>query len=266
MNPIRFATLSLTAFMVFGTTQLHARNDGVTGKAQSSQGCSCHSTSPNGNGAVVVTLSGPQAVKPLFAAHYTLSVAGGPSGTTGGFDLTCASGTFGTGLGSRVSGQDVTHVDATRRQWTFDWTAPAAEGTYNFYAVGLTSDGSGTSGDSWNWNGGAVNTAFAVSVSANVGVDDTPAPLEFAPPAPSPFTGSTCLAFATPRTGDVRLEILDLQGRRAATLVAGTLPAGRHQVLWSGRGDDGRTLAGGVYFACLQTGGSRLVRRMLKLD
>lgn len=246
--------------------ELIAYPDGVTGKAKSPQGCNCHSTTPNSAGVVTVTLTGPTALKPSASAHYTLSVTGGPSGSTGGLDLTCATGSFTAGTGTRVSGQDVTHVDGTRRSWEFDWTAPVAEGIASFYAVGLASNGSGSSGDSWNWYGGAVNTAFPVQVSSTVGVGDVALALRLAPVSPNPMRAAALLAFSTTREGMVRLAVFDAQGRRAANLVAGTLPAGRHLVSWDGRGEGGRVLPGGIYFARLEAEGARLMQRVTKLD
>jgi hypothetical protein len=59
----------------------------------------------------------------------------------------------------------MTHSNDTARSWTFTWTAPATAGAASFYAVGLAADGDGTpNGDSWNWYGDAVNTAFAITV------------------------------------------------------------------------------------------------------
>jgi hypothetical protein len=44
------------------------------------------------------------------------------------------------------------------------------------------------------------------------------------------------------------LKVFDLLGREVATLVAGNLSAGKHQVLWNAN-----DVAGGVYFYRLQT-------------
>ncbi len=266
MRPVKALPIALALVMACWATDLIAHSSGVTGKAQSATGCSCHGTSPNGSGAVTVTLTGPAVLKPSAIGHYTLSVSGGPSGTTGGLDVTCANGAFTAVTGTRVSGLDVTHTDNSHRSWAFDWTAPATEGTSNFYAIAMATDGSSNSGDSWNWNGGAVNTAFPVAVSGNVGVGDATAAFDFAPVSPNPLRDSARLAFTTTREGAVRLEVFDAQGRRAATLVAATLPAGRHFVSWDGRGEDGRRLAAGLYLARLQAEGRSLQRRVIVID
>jgi hypothetical protein len=54
-----------------------------------------------------------------------------------------------------------------------------------------------------------------------------------------PNTGPLEVAWAMPHASDVTLEVLDLQGRRVATLVHGMEPAGAHESSWDGHADDG---------------------------
>lgn len=169
------ATLSVC--MALWATYLLADGSGRTGVSTSSSGCSCHGSSPNANGAVTVTITGPQAVVAGATSSYTLSVAGGPSGTTGGFDLSTNGGTLVAGTGSKLSGGELTHANNSRRSWSFQWTAPATAGTYRFAAVGLASNGSGSSGDSWNWYGGAAATPFSITVSGSAADVTPPAPV-----------------------------------------------------------------------------------------
>jgi hypothetical protein len=70
---------------------------------------------------------------------------------------------------------------------------------------------------------------------------------------PNPFNPQTLISFDMPATGNVRLEIYSLAGKRIATLVDGEVGAGRHQEIWYGRDDTGRTVPSGVYFYRLQT-------------
>ncbi len=239
----------------FGAANLHAYSDGVSGKAQSAQGCSCHSTSPNANGAVTVSISGPQGVQPGATASYTISVAGGPSGTTGGFDLAKTGGTWVPGANTQVLGSDLTHSVGTQRTWSFQWTAPATAGTYSLYAVAMSTNGGGTSGDSWNWYGGAVNTAFTITVSSQVGADGaTASGLWLAPAAPNPTSGPTRIEFSLAEPGPVRLEIFNVAGRRVVLLASGELTAGRHVQSWDGRDEAGRLVPSGQYFVRLRAG------------
>jgi hypothetical protein len=166
MKPARMlpATLVLSVLgLALWASQPSARSTGVIGKTQSATGCSCHGSTPNTS--VVVTITGPNAVAPGSTGTYTIALTGGIAGTTGGFNLKASSGTLVAGTGSQLLSGELAHVDNTRRSWTFRWTAPATAGFVNMYAVGLTSNGSGSSGDGWNFSGGALNTAFVIDVN-----------------------------------------------------------------------------------------------------
>jgi hypothetical protein len=65
-------------------------------------------------------------------------------------------------------------------------------------------------------------------------------------------------AYRTPREGAVSLEVVDLLGRKVATLVNERLGAGDHAVTFDGKG-----LGSGVYFYRLQAAGEVVVKRML---
>ena len=158
------ATLAISAVgLALWAGQPSAKADGVSGKTQSATGCSCHGSTRNTS--VVVTISGPNAVAPGSTNPYTLTVTGGVAGTTGGFNLAASSGALAAGTGSRLLNNELVHANNTRRSWTFNWTAPATPAFVNMYAVGLTSNGSGSSGDGWNFSGGALGAAFVIDVN-----------------------------------------------------------------------------------------------------
>lgn len=81
---------------------------------------------------------------------------------------------------------------------------------------------------------------------------------------PNPFTTTTRIILESPDTRGVRIRIYDPSGRAVRNFGAVTLPAGRHEVLWDGRGDDGRRLASGVYLLSV-CAGDAVVRRSLVL-
>ncbi|MFN8587586.1 MAG: hypothetical protein U0704_07250 [Candidatus Eisenbacteria bacterium] len=89
---------------------------------------------------------------------------------------------------------------------------------------------------------------------------DAPAPVR-APElrlavSPNPSYGTVTLAWALPRAQYARLEVLDLSGRRVATLHDGEAPAGELRAAWNGRTDSGggsHPAAPGVYWARLVT-------------
>jgi hypothetical protein len=84
--------------------------------------------------------------------------------------------------------------------------------------------------------------------------------LELAVPRPNPVRGRMRLEFGLPRAAAVRIEVLDLQGRRVATLADGEFGAGRHDVIWDAKAAGGPARTG-VYFARLQALGESRVRK-----
>lgn len=74
-------------------------------------------------------------------------------------------------------------------------------------------------------------------------------------PYPNPFNPTTTIRFEVPGNGGhVSLAIFDLKGRRITSLVNGQVPAGYHEVVWSGMDDTGRRVSSGVYFTHMQAG------------
>ncbi|MEC8933134.1 MAG: FlgD immunoglobulin-like domain containing protein, partial [Candidatus Latescibacterota bacterium] len=83
---------------------------------------------------------------------------------------------------------------------------------------------------------------------------------------PNPFNAATVIPFTIPDgvgSATVRLTIHDLLGQRVRTLVQGTHPPGRQQVLWDGLSDDGKGMATGVYLVRLEVGSTRRAQKIL---
>jgi len=85
-------------------------------------------------------------------------------------------------------------------------------------------------------------------------------------PSPNPVTSGTNVAFFLPAPGPARLEAYNARGEKVAVLEQGDFAAGRHQLRWNRRGDDGARLPSGLYFLQLVTEESRLGRKVLLLD
>ena len=83
--------------------------------------------------------------------------------------------------------------------------------------------------------------------------------------APNPFNPTTRIAFSLNTASDVLLEIFDVAGRKVATLVDERLPAGPHDVDWSGQNDMGERVASGIYFYKLSAGDRETSRKMVLL-
>lgn len=72
---------------------------------------------------------------------------------------------------------------------------------------------------------------------------------------PNPFNPATLLTCELARGAQVTVEVVDLAGRRVATLHRGALPGGTHRWRWDGRDRHGRPVAGGPYLARLSADG-----------
>ncbi|MCK4579061.1 MAG: T9SS type A sorting domain-containing protein, partial [Candidatus Marinimicrobia bacterium] len=77
---------------------------------------------------------------------------------------------------------------------------------------------------------------------------------------PNPFNPVTRINYEMPVAGDVRIEVYNLLGRNVATLIKGSVVAGRHEVEF-----DGSQLASGVYFYRMKTNGTTITQKMLLL-
>ena len=91
---------------------------------------------------------------------------------------------------------------------------------------------------------------------SNEEVIDQPAfDFELGDAFPNPVLQSTTIPFQLEAASTVRLEIFDVLGRSVRLLVDESLSAGPQSVVWDGTGDDGQSLASGVYFYSITTQG-----------
>ncbi len=93
-----------------------------------------------------------------------------------------------------------------------------------------------------------------VQISGELAAPSTPLPDQTTLYAntPNPFNPATKLAFALSRPGAVSLRIYGIDGRLVRTVVAGDLAVGRHEYMWYGDDDGGRTVASGTYVVRLE--------------
>ena len=93
----------------------------------------------------------------------------------------------------------------------------------------------------------------------------------FAPAYPNPARGQVRFAFALTAAelaggaARVQLRIVDVRGREVANLT-GALAEGPQQLVWAGRGADGSLAPAGVYFAHLEVGDQKAIRKFVRLD
>jgi hypothetical protein len=97
-------------------------------------------------------------------------------------------------------------------------------------------------------------------ISSRTGVTDdegeVPRQFQLLQNHPNPFfaAGETEIRFALPSAAEVRLEIFNLLGERVALLVDEKFLAGEHRVRWNGHAENGKMVAGGIYFYRLRVG------------
>jgi hypothetical protein len=113
-----------------------------------------------------------------------------------------------------------------------------------------------------------LSPATATSVAPTEGL---PTGYSLSQNYPNPFNPSTKISFDISVSSTVTLKIFNMIGQEVRTLVHGTLPAGRQDLVWNGTDDAGHTLASGVYFYSLNAsplgGGNAFseVRKMVLL-
>ncbi|MDT8324702.1 MAG: T9SS type A sorting domain-containing protein, partial [Bacteroidota bacterium] len=81
--------------------------------------------------------------------------------------------------------------------------------------------------------------------------------LSLGPVSPNPFSSQAHIPYSVRAMGPVLLTIHDALGRRVATLVDGEQAEGTHSAIF-----DGSTLANGVYYCRLISGGRMITRRI----
>jgi flagellar hook assembly protein FlgD len=73
------------------------------------------------------------------------------------------------------------------------------------------------------------------------------------------------LELSLPAGGTVRVELLDVSGARVRTLLRGSLPAGRHPIVWDGRTVAGTAAPPGIYVAYVRAPGGEASARIALL-
>ena len=83
---------------------------------------------------------------------------------------------------------------------------------------------------------------------------------------PNPFNSITTIRFTTENTEkNTELIIYNLKGQKVKTLIAESLSAGYHSVIWNGTDDKDKPVASGLYFYKLKTKDYSKVRKMMLL-
>jgi hypothetical protein len=192
-----------------------------------------------------VSLSGPAHADPVDP---TLDAAGtvtlrwtapgddGNSGRATAYDL-------------RYSTSPITAANFSQATQVSGEPAPAVAGSAESFIVsGLTNGVTyyfaiKTRDEANNWST-MSNTAVR---AATVGVLDQQVTLGFSAPYPNPSNVPTRMEYALPVASEVRVDAYDIMGRHVRTLLSGFRPAGRGDVKWDLKDDQGRRVQAGVY-------------------
>ncbi len=114
-----------------------------------------------------------------------------------------------------------------------------------------------------------VDTGF-IDVDVATGINDEnpftiPDRMELYQNYPNPFNLSTSIAYTLPIRSVVSLNIYNILGQKVRVLINYVQPAGRHEVLWNGKYDDGRVSPSGIYFYRLEISTDIMVKKMVLL-
>ena len=120
-----------------------------------------------------------------------------------------------------------------------------------------------------------TNADFRTLDNANISVGDlgdlvlngTDLPTSYALSQnyPNPFNNHTQLQFSLPQTSRVRMTVMNLLGQPVRTLALTEFEAGMHRIVWDGKNDYGREVAGGIYLIQMEAGAFKQTREMLFL-
>ncbi len=110
--------------------------------------------------------------------------------------------------------------------------------------------------------GGLYHTAYETATAAP-DAPAVPAPIALAQNRPNPFNPRTTITFSLAQAGPAHIALFDVRGRRVRVLVDGPIAAGRHNVEWDGRDDQGHAMPSGVYLCRLQAANHEARTRML---
>jgi len=82
---------------------------------------------------------------------------------------------------------------------------------------------------------------------------------------PNPFRSTNTISVKASKPGSCKLRIYNLKGQLIRTQSANLDTAGGHSFQWDGRDDAGRRVGVGIYLAEVETGGSKVIRKVLYL-
>lgn len=161
--------------------------------------------------------------------------------------------------------------NAVAQNYRADWICINSGGEMNqlsaSYAVRLTLAQS-VSGQSESDNYRAYLGFWHPLVSSTTSVDQivsssVPTDYTLNQNYPNPFNPTTTIEFAIPRSGHVRVDVVNVLGQRVAILADEYLAVGQYRTVWDARNLSGAQVSSGVYFYRLVVADVLLTKKML---
>jgi hypothetical protein len=104
------------------------------------------------------------------------------------------------------------------------------------------------------------NNGSSATINSVVGVGEPGLSFGLGNPFPNPVRGTMSYAVTLPHPSHVRVDVLDMSGRRVRRLLDDEVPAGRSAFSWDPRS---QSLRSGVYALSLESEGVHVVRRFV---
>ncbi|MDD4147588.1 MAG: FlgD immunoglobulin-like domain containing protein, partial [Candidatus Cloacimonetes bacterium] len=80
---------------------------------------------------------------------------------------------------------------------------------------------------------------------------------------PNPFNPETTINFSLKEAGNVKLNIFNIKGQLIRTLVNAPMNAGKHQMVWNGKDNNGTSVSSGLYLYRMEAGSYRSTKKMM---
>ncbi len=191
----------------------------------------------------------------LFANAALTVVSAGPTFLVESWDANLIAGQTYTVFFSHDPGLDA-KVDVFKPTGGVQWASRASAMLEGQYSVSFTAPVSGWYGVVVVNDGGQGYFNVALR-TGNVGVDDgatRPVADVLGGISPNPARGELHVDFALRDGGEPSFEVIDLAGRRVASLTTGGRSAGQWSIAWHPQDETGKPLAPGVYFLRMRLG------------
>lgn len=82
---------------------------------------------------------------------------------------------------------------------------------------------------------------------------------------PNPFNPVTKIQFDLTQAGKTEVKIFNIKGQKVKTLLDQELEAGIHNIVWSGKDDNGKRVTSGIYFYKVTVNKQEKIKKMIMI-